>query len=132
MKKSMCQRALVVATVVVVGTAMPLRAAETNDRVEASILKTYVYIPKDDAMKTEAKENVVTLNHKAASEAQKELNVKFVTDEKKEMVAVKTPEMPKQTEDKKIDEQSITASVKTPRSSHRPAAPTGLRLMSPP
>ena len=36
--------------------------------------------PKDNAIKTEAKDDVVTLNSEAASEAQKELNTEYVTD----------------------------------------------------
>ena len=215
MRKSTYQLAFVVATLAVLGTAMPLRASETDDRVEASFQKTYVYNTylKDDAIKTEAKDGVVTLtgtvaeeshkslaqetvaglagvtrvdnqlvttgeravensdawvgakvktaplvdrnesasgtkvdvkdgvvtlNGEAASEAQEELTAEYakdpedVKDVKNEMTVVKTPEMPERTEGKKIDDASITAQVKMPLPSHRPAAPTGLRMVSSP
>jgi osmotically-inducible protein OsmY len=53
----------------------PLRASETDDRIEASFKKTYVYTTylKDDAVKTAAKDGVVTLTGTVAAESHKAL-----------------------------------------------------------
>ena len=44
-------------------TAAPLRASETDDRIESSFNKSYAYKTylKDDAIKTESRNGVVTL-----------------------------------------------------------------------
>jgi len=54
-------------------TTAPLRASETDDRIEASFQKTYVYTTylKDDAVKTAAKEGVVTLTGTVSEESHK-------------------------------------------------------------
>ena len=56
-------------------TSAPLRASETDDKIESSFRKTYVYKTylKDDAIKAEAKDGVVTLTGTVAEEAHKGL-----------------------------------------------------------
>ena len=56
-------------------TTAPLRASETDDRIEASFKKSYVYTTylKDDAVKTAAKDGVVTLTGTVAEESHKAL-----------------------------------------------------------
>ena len=56
-------------------SSTPLRASETDDRIESSFKKTYVYKTylKDDAVKTEAKDGVVTLTGTVAEESPKAL-----------------------------------------------------------
>lgn len=54
---------------------MPLRASETDDRIESSFRKTYVYTAylSDDAVKIEAKDGVVTLTGAVADETHKSM-----------------------------------------------------------
>jgi osmotically-inducible protein OsmY len=61
------------AAVVAVGTSV--RAEETDDRIEDSFKKSYVYQTylKDDAVKTEAKDGVVTLSGTVVQESHKAL-----------------------------------------------------------
>jgi hyperosmotically inducible periplasmic protein len=56
-------------------TSTPLCAAGTDDKIESSFKKTYVYKTylKDDSIKTEAKEGVVTLTGTVAEESHKAL-----------------------------------------------------------
>jgi osmotically-inducible protein OsmY len=56
-------------------TSTPLRASETDDRIESSFKKTYVYKTylKDDAVRAEAKDGVVTLTGTVAEESHKAL-----------------------------------------------------------
>src|SRR5450759_5987462 len=72
--KALYPFALAAAAALFVTTA-PLRASETDDRIEASFKKSYVYTTylKDDAVKTEAKDGVVTLTGTVAEEAHKAL-----------------------------------------------------------
>jgi osmotically-inducible protein OsmY len=65
--------AAAVAAMFVIGT--PLRASETDVRIESSFRKTYVYKTylKDDAIKIEAKDGVVTLTGTVAEESHKTL-----------------------------------------------------------
>lgn len=53
----------------------PLRASETDDKIESSFKKTYVYKTylKDDSVRTEAKDGVVTLTGTVAEESHKVL-----------------------------------------------------------
>jgi osmotically-inducible protein OsmY len=53
----------------------PVRASETDDRIEASFKQSYAYRTylKDDAVKTEVKEGVFTLSGTVAGEARKSL-----------------------------------------------------------
>ena len=56
--------ALAVAVVVLVGSGLPVRASETDDRIETSFKKTYVYKTylKDEQIKISSKGGVVTLS----------------------------------------------------------------------
>ena len=61
------------ATAAMIVTSAPLRASESDDRIEASFKKTYVYQTylKDDAVKPEAKDRVVTLTGTVSEESHK-------------------------------------------------------------
>jgi len=74
-RKAMYPLAFAAAAAALFVTSMPLRAAETDERIEASFKKTYVYQKylKDDAVKTEAKDGVVTLTGTVAEESHKAL-----------------------------------------------------------
>jgi len=63
------------AAVAMIVTAVPLRASESDDKIEASFKKTYVYLTylKDDAVKTDAKDGVVTLTGTVSEESHKAL-----------------------------------------------------------
>jgi len=65
--------AMAVAVMFVIST--PLRASETDDKIVSSFKQTYVYKTylKDDAVKTEAKDGVVTLTGTVAEESHKTL-----------------------------------------------------------
>ena len=69
-RKAMYPLALAAAAAAMFVTSTPLRASETDERIEASFKKTYVYKTylKDDAVKAEAKEGVVTLTGTVADE----------------------------------------------------------------
>ena len=56
-------------------TSLPLRASETDERIESAFKKSYVYVTylKTDAIKAEAKEGVVTLTGTVAEESHKAL-----------------------------------------------------------
>lgn len=56
-------------------TSAPLRASEVDDQIEASFKKTYVYTTylKDDAIKAEAKNGLVTLTGAVSEESHKTL-----------------------------------------------------------
>lgn len=56
-------------------TSAPLRASETDDKIEASFKQTYVYKTylKDDSVKTEAKDGLVTLTGTVSEESHKAL-----------------------------------------------------------
>ena len=56
--------ALVVAVVALVGSSMPLRASEMDDRIESSFKKSYVYKTylKDEHITIISKDGVVTLS----------------------------------------------------------------------
>jgi osmotically-inducible protein OsmY len=74
-QKAMYRLAFVAAAAAVFVTSAPLRASETDDRIESSFKKTYVYTTylQGDAIKTEAKEGVVTLTGTVAEESHKAL-----------------------------------------------------------
>jgi len=61
--KSMRSLALLVATGTLAIASSPLRASETDDRIESSAKKSYVFKTylKNDSVKTESKDGVVTL-----------------------------------------------------------------------
>ena len=61
--KSMRSLALLVATGTLAIASSPLRASETDDRIESSAKKSYVFKTylKNDSVKTESKDGVVAL-----------------------------------------------------------------------
>ena len=65
----------VAAAVAMIVTSATLRASENDDKIESSFKKTYVYQTylKDDSVKTEAKEGVVTLTGTVSEESHKML-----------------------------------------------------------
>ena len=67
--------ALAVAVAAMFVTSAPLRASETDDRIESSFVKTYVYKTylNDDAIKIKAKDGIVTLTGTVAEESHKAL-----------------------------------------------------------
>jgi len=73
--KVMYPLALAVATGALLITRVPLRASETDDRIESSAKKSYVFKTylKDDAIKTESKNGAVTLTGTVAEESHKSL-----------------------------------------------------------
>ena len=74
-RKTVYHLAFAVAAAAMFVTSAPLRALETDDKIESSFKKTYVYVTylKDDAVKIEAKEGVVTLTGTVAEESHKAL-----------------------------------------------------------
>lgn len=64
-----------VATAAMIGTSAPVRASESDDRIESSFKKTYVYQTylKDDSIKAEAEEGVVTLTGTVSEDSHKTL-----------------------------------------------------------
>src|SRR5450759_4220668 len=74
-RKTIYRLALTAAAAAMVVTSTPLRASETDNRIESSFKKTYVYTTylKDDAVKAEAKDGVVTLTGTVAEESHKAL-----------------------------------------------------------
>jgi hyperosmotically inducible protein len=67
--------ALLVATSTLLATTVALRASDTDDRIEAAAKKSYVFKTylKDDAIKTESKNGVVTLTGTVAEASHKSL-----------------------------------------------------------
>jgi len=74
-QKSMVPMAFAVATAAMILTGSPLRASENDDKIESSFKKSYVYqtFLKNDSVKTEAKEGVVTLTGTVSEESHKAL-----------------------------------------------------------
>ena len=62
-RKNAYHLAFAVAAATILVTSASVRASETDSRIESSFKKTHVYMTylKDDAVKIEAKEGVVTL-----------------------------------------------------------------------
>jgi len=73
--KSNYPLALLAATSALLVTTAPLRASETDDRIEASAKKSYVFKTylKDDAIKTESRNGAVTLTGTVAESSHKSL-----------------------------------------------------------
>ena len=71
--KVMYPLALVVAVAAVLASSTPLRASETDDRIETSFKKTYVYKTylKDENIKISSKDGVVTLSGDVLNETHK-------------------------------------------------------------
>lgn len=63
------------ATVALIASALPIHASESDDTIESSFKKTYVYMTylKDDAVKTSAKDGVMTLTGTVSQESHKAL-----------------------------------------------------------
>ena len=74
-KQSVYTLAFAAAAAAVLISSSPVRASETDEKIESSFKKTYVYQTylKDDSVKTEAKEGVVTLTGTVAEESHKAL-----------------------------------------------------------
>jgi len=73
--KSTCSVALLAASSVLFLSNTTLRAADTDDRIESSASKSYVFKTylKDDSIKTESKNGVVTLTGTVADSSHKSL-----------------------------------------------------------
>ncbi len=73
--KSTFSLALLAATGAMLVTIAPLRASDTDDRIESSAKKSYVFKTylKDDAIKTESKNGVVTLTGTVADASHRSL-----------------------------------------------------------
>ncbi len=74
-RKTIYNLAFAAAAAAIVVSSTPVRASETDDRIESSFKKTYVYTTylKDDAVKAESKDGVVTLTGTVAEESHKAL-----------------------------------------------------------
>jgi len=74
-RKSLYPLAMAAATAVLFVTSSPLRASDNDDKIESSFKKTYVYQTylKDDGVKAEAKDGVVTLTGTVSEESHKVL-----------------------------------------------------------
>jgi osmotically-inducible protein OsmY len=73
--KSTCSCALLAAASALLITGTPLRAADTDNRIESSAAKSYVFKTylKDDSIKTVSKDGVVTLTGTVAEDSHKAL-----------------------------------------------------------
>jgi len=73
--KSTCSLALLVATGAMLVSSTSLRASETDDRIESSAKKSYVFRTqlKNDSIKTESKNGAVTLTGTVAESSHKSL-----------------------------------------------------------
>ena len=73
--KSSYSLALLIATGTMLVTTAPLRASETDDRIESSAAKSHVFKTylKDDSIKTESKNGLVTLTGTVADASHKSL-----------------------------------------------------------
>src|SRR5664280_2136042 len=71
--KAMYSLALIVAAAALVGSSTPLRASETDDRIESAFKKTYVYKTylKDEHIKISSKDGAVILAGAVADETHK-------------------------------------------------------------
>src|SRR5208283_4343419 len=73
--KSTCSLALLAATSALLVTSASVRASDTDSRIESSAAKSYVFKTylKDDSIKTESKDGVVTLTGTVAEASHKSL-----------------------------------------------------------
>ena len=73
--KAICSAALMVAAVVLLVTSIPAQASTTDDRIQASAEKSYVFKTylKDDDIKVESKDGVVSLTGTVSEESHKSL-----------------------------------------------------------
>ena len=74
-RKAMIPLAFAAAAAAMIVTSAPVRASETDDKIESSFKQTYVYKTylKDDAVKADAKDGVVTLTGTVTEESHKSL-----------------------------------------------------------
>ena len=74
-RKVMYTLAFAAAAAAIVATSVPVRASETDDKIDSSFRQTYVYKTylMDDAIKADAKDGVVTLTGTVAEESHKAL-----------------------------------------------------------
>jgi len=107
-------------------TSSPLRAADTDDRIESSAAKSYVFKTylKDDSIKVEAKDGVVTLTGSVATESHKTLAENTVTSlpgvtSVKDQLAVVGAQPPEHSD------AWITTKVKTALLFHRNVSASG-------
>src|SRR5271163_1757087 len=80
--KSTYPFALLAATGVLLVTSVSLRASDTDSRIESSAAKSYVFKTylKDDSIKTDSKDGVVTLTGTVAEASHKSLAQDTVAD----------------------------------------------------
>lgn len=111
----------------------PLRASETDTSIEESTKKSYVFRTYflDDAIKTQAKDGVVTLTGSVNEDSHKQMawdtvcglpGVKSVINEivvKNEMTVATAPQQPEQSIAEMIDDASISAQGRMALMSHR-------------
>jgi osmotically-inducible protein OsmY len=73
--KSTCPLAIIMAAGALLVTSAPLRASDTDSRIESSAAKSYVFKTylKDDSIKTESKDGVVTLTGTVTKASDKSL-----------------------------------------------------------
>ena len=74
-QRAMYSMAFVISAFAMFVTGTPLRASDVDDKIESSFQKTYVYkmYLKDDSIKTEVKDGVVTLTGTVSEESHKAL-----------------------------------------------------------
>jgi hyperosmotically inducible periplasmic protein len=116
--------AAVVSTTLI--TSAPLRAADTDSRIESSAADSYVFKTylKDDSIKTDSKDGVVTLTGTVADESQKSMAENTVAS----LPGVKSVDNELQISGEQPAEHSdtwITMKVKTALLFHRNVSATG-------
>ena len=107
-------------------TSSPLRAADTDDRIESAAAKSYVFKTylKDDSIKTESKDGVVTLTGTVAEESHKSMAENTVAS----LPGVKSVDNQLKVSGEQPAEHSdawITTKVKTTLLFHRNVSATG-------
>jgi osmotically-inducible protein OsmY len=80
--KAMVRVALMVAAVALLAVSMPVYASKMDDRIESSAKKSYVFKTylKDDDIKIQSKDGVVTLTGSVSEESHKSLAQETVAD----------------------------------------------------
>ena len=116
--------AAIVSTILMTGS--PVRAADTDERIESSAAKSYVFKTylKDDSIKTESKDGVVTLTGTVAEESHKSMAENTVAS----LPGVKSVDNQLKVSGEQPAEHSdawITTKVKTTLLFHRNVSATG-------
>ena len=124
--KSSYSLALLIATGTMLITTAPLRASETDDRIESSAAKSHVFKTylKDDSIKTESKDGVVTLTGTVADASHKSMAENTVAS----LPGVKSVDNQLKISGEEPAEHSdawITTKVKTTLLFHRNVSATG-------